>query len=69
MYDVLTVLKDTLSRTAYTRKVRKPQTRNMQTVKDNMKYRQGAALYKLGKHSKSTKSMLINPDFTKQVRA
>ena len=34
-----------------------------------MKHRQGAALYKLGKHSESMKSMLIDPDFTKQVRA
>ena len=69
MYNVLTVLKDMLSRTAYTKKARKPQTRNMQIVKDNIKHRQGVALYKLMKHSKSTISMLIDLDFTKQVRA
>ena len=63
------MLKDTLSRTAYTRKARKPQTRNIQIVEDNIKYRQGVALYKLVKHSKSTKFMLIDLDFTKQVRA
>ena len=65
MYNILTILKDTLSRTAYVRKTRKPQTRNMQTVEDNIKHRQGAALYKLRKHSKSTKSILIDSDFTK----
>ena len=63
------MLKDILLRTAYTRKARKSQTRNVQTVEDNIKHRQGAALYKLRKHSKSTKSILIDLDFTKQVRA
>ena len=63
------MLKDTLLRTAYTRKARKPQTRNMQIAENNMKYRQGVALYKLVKYSKSTTSMLIDLDFTKQVRA
>ena len=58
-----------LSRTAYTRKARKLQTRNVQIAENNMKHRQEAVLYKLRKHSKSTKSMLIDPDFTKQVRA
>ena len=69
MYNTLTVLKDTLSRTAYTKKARKPQTRNVQIAEDNMKHRQEVALYKLVKHSESTKSMLIDLDFTKQVRA
>ncbi len=41
----------------------------MQIAEDNIKYRQEVALYKLVKHSKSTKSMLIDLDFTKQVRA
>ena len=68
-YNALTILKDTLSRTAYTRKARKPQTRNMQIAEDNIKHRQGVALYKLRKHSKSTISILIDLDFTKQVRA
>ena len=68
-YDALTVLKDTLSRTAYTRQARRPQTRNVQIAEDNMKHGQGVALYKLVKHSKSTTSMLIDLDFTKQVRA
>ena len=68
-YDALTVVKDTLLRTAYTRKARKPQTRNVQIVEDNIKHRQGVALYELVKHSESTTSMLIDLDFTKQVRA
>ena len=63
------MLKDTLSRTAYTRKARKPQTRNIQIVENNIKHGQGVALYKLVKHSKSTISILIDLDFTKQVRA
>ncbi len=63
------MLKDMLSRTAYTRKARRPQTRNMQIAEDNMKHGQGVALYKLVKHSKSTTSMLIDLDFTKHVRA
>ena len=63
------MLKDMLLRTAYTRKARKLQTRNIQIAEDNIKYRQGVALYKLVKHSKSTISILIDLDFTKQVRA
>ena len=62
------MLKDTLSKTAYTRKARKLQTRNIQIVKDNIKHRQGVALYKLVKHSKSTIFILIDLNFTKHVR-
>jgi hypothetical protein len=65
LYNIPTVQKGIQSRTVYIKKARILQTRNIQIVENNIKPGYTIALYKFRKSRKSTRSILIDPVYTK----